>query len=457
LRHLRLFTLLFAASLPVVAACSTSSAGGDEPTDEATSDLVQFPAAAFGAAPVLTYGATSAPIVYTNGNWGVIRWNGTAGDDFVATVAATTPDRTPRAYLVEKRPDGKFVAILSGTSSVDGLVRAKLAKTQEYFIVFREFSRRNATFTVKLDLAGALPAACSGTPLLENGIIDRTPQAENPALNVTGVWETSIRRCNVATGCADPVKQRNENAALAMTKRNDGKWVIGTYFSAEHDGTTGELNGSATVTADDGRGILVALTGAATTGCLSVSGSGRNEIDAVTYYDVSVTYRASTPAVAARTPYPATPPDTECDGQALIPDEDLLSRFPRGTASVQLGQQTIYEDQQYCHPQTGCRPWTRGPANILGGQRYLRATAVVLGADSLGVQFWNSYNQTSSANMAVADGTIAVTTDQLLRGGAAANVSSVSDTHLQVKESAPFTQGAYKYRRYVCIPILPHP
>jgi hypothetical protein len=458
LRHLRLLTLLCLTSVPVFAAACSAPTTADETTDEATSDLVQFPAAAFAAAPVLTYGATSAPIaVPSGGGWGVIRWKGTANDEFIATVTATTADRTPRAYLVEKRADGKYVAILSGTSSVDGLVRAKLANTQEYFIVFREYSRRIATFTVKLEQAGSLPAACSGTPLLEQGIIDRTPQAENPALNATGVYETSVRRCNVATGCADPVKQSNPNAAMSMQKRaSDGKWIISSPFSAEHDGTTGALTGTANVTADDGRSIPVALTGAATTGCVSVSGGGRSTIDPITYYDVQVTYRATTPPVAARTPQPATPPPTECDPEALITDEELLSRFPRGSASVVLGQAYINEDQQYCHPQTGCRPWARSQANINGGARYVQATAVVLGASSLGVKFYNSYNGNIATTMAVEDGTLAVTSDLLIRGNVA-NTSTVSDTHLQVKETNVFVSGDYKYRRYVCIPIPPHP
>lgn len=457
MRHLRLLMLLGLTSVPVFAAACAAPTAANESTDESASDLVQFPAAAFAAAPVLTYGATSAPIAYSSGNWGVIRWNGTAGDEFIATVTATTADRTPRAYLVEKRADGKYAAILSGTSSVDGLVRAKLANTQEYFIVFREYSRRVATFTVKLEQAGALPAACSGTPLLEQGIIDRTPQAANPSLNATGVYETSIRRCNVATGCADPVTQSNPNAAVSMNKRADGKWVIQSPFSAEHDGTTGALTGSANVTADDGRSIPVALTGAATTGCVSVSGGGRSEIDAITYYDVQVTFRATTPPVAARTPQPATPPPTECDPEAIITDEDLLSRFPRGTASVLLGQAYISEDSQYCHPQTGCRPWTRSVANINGGQRYVQATAVVLGASELGVKFYNSYQGAIPATMAVQDGTLNVTSDLLIRGNNVANTATVSDTHLQIKETNVFVSGDTKLRRYVCIPIPPHP
>jgi hypothetical protein len=454
LRHLRILTLLCLTSVPVFAACTAPT--GQENTDEATSDLVQFPAASFAGAPVLTYGATSAAIATTSGTWGVVRWNGTTGDEFIATVTATTADRTARAYLVEKRADGKYVSILSGTSSVDGLVRAKLAKTQEYFIVFREYSRRVASFTVKLEQAGSLPTACSGTPLLEQGIIDRTPQAENPALNATGLYETSVRRCNVATGCADPVKQSNPAAAMTMAKRADGKWVINNPFSVEHDGTTGALTGTANVRADDGRNVPVALTGAATTGCVSVSGGGRSEIDAITYYDVQVTYRATTPPVAARTPQPATPPPTECDGQALIPDEDLLARFPRGTASVVLGSANIQEDQQYCHPQTGCRAWTRSVANINGGARSVQATAVVLGSSSLGVTFYNSYQGNIAATMALEDGTLAVTSDLLIRGNVA-NTATVSDTHLQIKETATFASGDYKFRRYVCIPIPPHP
>jgi hypothetical protein len=454
MRQLRFLAVLCLAVAPVAIGCSTSSASDE--TGEASSELVQFPVAAFAAAPLLTYGATSAPIAYKSGDWGVVRWSGTAGEEFVATVAATTADRTARAYLVEKRADGKYVAILSGTNSVDGIVRAKLGKTQEYFIAFREFSRRNATFTVKLDRAGALPAACAGAPLLEQGIIDRTPQAEVPALVLTGTYETNVRRCNVATGCADPVPSKNDNTNIGMYKRADGKWAVQNPFTAEHDGATGELKGSASVRADDGRTIPVALAGAATTGCVSLSGRGRNEIDPITYYDVEVTFRATTPPVAARTVYPATPPPTDCDGQAVIPDEDVLARFPRGSASVVLGQSSIMEDQQYCHPQTGCRPWARALAYINGGARSVRATAVVIGANTLGVQFLNSWSNQNSVSFALNDGTIDVQTDQLFRGNVA-NTSSISDTHLQVKETNVFGAGDVKSRRYVCIAIPPHP
>jgi hypothetical protein len=457
LRHLPFLSLLCLASFSTLAACTADPA--DEDVGEVSSELVQFQASEFVNVPLLTYGATSAPINYTRNDWGVVRWAGTAGDEFVATVTATTADRTPRAYLVERRADGKFVAILSGTNSVDGIVRARLERTQDYFIVFREYSRRNATFTVKLERTDALPASCSGTALLEQGIIDRTPQSQVPSLAATGVYETKIRRCNVATGCTDPIQQRNENQAIAMVKRsNDGKWTIGSPFTADHDGTTGELRGTANVRSDDNRNIAVTLTGAATTGCVSLSGRGRNEIDPITYYDVEVTFRATTPPVAARTAIPLTPPATECDGQALIPDEELLARFPRGAASVRLGVGTIQEDQQYCHPQTGCRPWARTAASINGsGARTITATAVVLGRDSIGINFVNNWNGQASTNFLLDDGTINVTADQLLRGSAVLNTSSVSDTHLQVKETSVSVQGDNKYRRYVCIPIPAHP
>jgi len=428
-----------------------------EDVGEVTSDLVQFDASHFTGAPSLGYGDTSAPIETSRTKWGVVKWTGAVGDEIVATVAATTPDRTARAYLVEKRADGKYVAILSGTQSQDGLVRAKLDKAQQYFLVFRDYSRRNATFTAKLERAGGMPAGCTGTPLLESGIVERTPQASQPALSATGVYETNVRRCNVATGCTDPVKVRSESTAITMTKRADGKWVIGSPFSVEHDGATGELKGTAQVRADDGRSIPVTIAGAATTGCVSVNGRGRTEIDAITYYDVDVSFRATTPPVAPRTPYPLVPPAAECEGQATIPDEEVLARFPRGAASVTLGQATIMEDVQYCHPQTGCRDWQRTPANIAGsGPRVVRATALVLGRDSIGVSFYNNYSGQTSASFVLDDGTIAVTADQLVRG-AVANSATISDTHLYLRETNVFTQGEYKYRRYVCIPIPAHP
>lgn len=448
--RLRSFFAVLALSGLSVVACSIDAVDAGEDVESESSELVQFPAAAFVNVPQLTYGQTSGEIEYKRGRWGVIRWNGQAGDEIVATVTATTPDRRARAYLVEKR-DTRYVAILSGTNAVDGLVKAKLEKTQEYFIVFREFSRRVATFTVKLERAGALPDGCAGNPLLEQDIVDRTPQAQNPALSATGVFESTIRRCNVATGCANPVVQRNANAPLTMTKRNDGKWIVSTSgISAEHDGTTAELKGTINVRSDDNRNIPVKLEGAATTGCISLAGRDRQEIDAITYYDVEVTFRATTPPVAERIAYPATPPDAECDNQEAIPDEELLARFAPGAATANLGSAYIMEDQQYCHPQTGCRPWTRA-ANV--GR--LTATAHVLGRDQIGISFVDASNR-RSATFVVEDGTVNVTNDVLGRGNAA-NTSRVSDTHLLVKETNVFASGTTKARRFVCIPIPPHP
>lgn len=455
MNRIRLFAFLCLASLPSVAACAATPA--DEDVEEIENALVQFAASHFAGAPALGYGDTSAAIETSRTKWGVIRWNGATGDDVVATVAATTPDRKPRAYLVERRADGKYVAVLAGTQSTDGLVKAKLDKTQEYFIVFRDASRRNASFTAKLERAGGLPAGCSGSPLLEPQIIERTPQAQNPAISTTGTYKTSIRRCNVATGCADPVEVTNPNTSIAMIKSN-GKWVIQTPFSVTHDGATGELTGTANVRADDGRNIAVVITGAATTGCISASGRSRSEIDAITYYDVDVSFQAATPPVAPRTVYPLTPPPTPCEAQEPIPDEEVLARFPRGAASVLLGQATIIEDQQYCHPQTGCRAWTFGPANPgNSGQRIVQATAHVLGRDSLGISFYNNYSGAHSAKFTLDDGAITVTADQLLRANGVRNTASISETHISLKETDVSVQGEWKYRRYVCIPIPPHP
>jgi hypothetical protein len=438
--------------LAITSAAFACSAPQDlEEVGEVADELVQFPAAAFAGAPSLSYGNTSAAIATSRTVWGVVKFNGAQNDEIVATVAPQAPDRLARAYLVEKRPDGKYVAILSGTSSVDGLVRATLASTQTYYIVFRDYSRRNASFTVKLETAGGLPAACSGPALLNQGLVDRTPQAQNPGISVTGQFKSTIRRCNVATGCGDPVVQNNANSAASFARASDGKWSVNGAFTATHDGATGDLAGSASIRADDGRNISVALTGAATTACVSVSGRNRTNIDAITYYDVEVTYQATTPPIAARTPIPATPPAAECDGQAAITDEEVLARFPRGTAQLTLGQASINEDRLYCHAETGCQAWSRGPTGYT-----LQAWANVLGASSLGVSFYN--HGASHGPWALEDGTVAINGDVLRRSVPNTTyTSSISDTHLLVKETNVYTQGDYKYRRYVCIPIPPHP
>ncbi len=432
-------------------ACTVS--GEEEVTNE-ESELVQFPADVFAAAASLNYGDTSPVITYTRASkWGVVKWNGTAGDEFVATVKPTAADRLARAYLVEKR-DTQYVAILSGTSSVDGLVKAKLEKTQEYFIVFREYSRRNASFTVNLARAGGLPAGCTGTPLLEQDIVDRTPQAQEPGITFPGVYETSVRRCNVATGCTDP-RVVNLPAANASFTKNGVKWMLSGVGTIAHDGATGELKGTVSVTADDGRGIAVDVTGAATTGCVSFAGGKRVEIDAITYYDVQATFKATTPPLAPRVAYPATPPATPCDGQEVIPDEEVLARFQRGASNVTLGSASVVEDQQYCHPQTGCRPWQSVPG-VAGN---VTAAAQVLGRDRLGMVLVNNYWARQTSVVELNDGYFTPAGFDVLRGtaiAAPAQTASISDTHVNVKESM-VTAGTVKSRRYLCIPIIAHP
>jgi hypothetical protein len=445
------------ATLPAAFACSEAPAAGED-VDAAESDLVQFDASQFTGASAISYGNTSGAIATSSTKWGVVRWNGASGDDVVATVTATSADRVPRAYLVEKRADGKYVSVLSGTQSIDGIVRAKLDKTQSYFIVFRDRSRRAASFTVKLEHGAALPAGCTGTPLLGPGIIARTPQATTPYLYVTGVYESNIRRCNVATGCTDPVKQRNENAAFELTRGSDGKWTGGTPIQLTHDGTTGALQGSASVYADDGRSTTVAMTGAATTGCISMSGRTRSAIDALTYYDVDVSFLATTPPVAPRTAYPAKPPATECEGQTPIPDEEVLARFTPGNAELTLGVGQLMEDTQFCNPETGCEPWKRAPSP---GNVWVYATALVTGHDALAIRF--DHANSAVTTFPLDDGTLALGGEPVLRPGSTIkNAATISDTDLDIKETTVFSTtdgsgGTFKARRYACVPIVAHP
>jgi hypothetical protein len=453
---------LLASTAPLVA-CSASEQEEEE-VGEVEGELVQFPASAFTNAPSISYGSTSADIATSRTKWGVVKFSGSKDDAFLATVNATVADRMARAYLVEKRSDGKYVSVLSGTSSSDGLVKGKLAKTQTYFIVFRDYSRRNATFNVKLEKQSAMPAACNGgSPLLNKGFVDRTPQAQEPSISIQGTFKSSVRRCNVATGCAAPVV--NEYAApLSFSRRTDGsgKWVGSGWFDVEHDGATGDLTGKTSVSADDGRSIEVSLTGAATTTCVALSGGARNEIDGITYYDVEVTYSGTTPPVEARTTHPASPPAPECDGDPSITDEELLARFEPGEATRVLGAGPVKEDSQYCHPETGCEPWARN--DVRKGYSYstysfsLDATAHVLGASSIGLVLRDTYTNLGTQTLAVEDGVITVNEDVLSRAQPNTKYTGeITDTHVLVKEKTVFKDGDRKYRRYVCIPIPAHP
>ena len=88
----------------------------------------------------------------------------------------------------------------------------------------------------------------------------------------------------------------------------------------------------------------------------------------------------------------------------------------------------------------------------------LRATAVVLGASSLGINFYNTYWGGTSANFPLEDGVITINGDVLKRDVAGTtNTAQISDTHLLVKETNVYKNGDWKWRRYVCIPIPAHP
>ncbi len=465
----------------VVAACSVAD---DTETSPEESGLVQFPATAFANAPLLTYGNTTQPIAYTQATgWRVVRWNGAAGDELVATIAPTTADRVARAYLVEQR-GSQYVAILSGTQSIDGVVKAKLEKTQEYFIAFREYRRRNASFTVSLAKTAGLPTGCTGTPLLAQGVIDRTPQAAEPGLELSGTFQSSIRFCNAGSGCADPVTVKAlTHDRLTSEYNGDGRvellgGVSGNSWSLEHNATTGELAGKASVDTGGGyRKVSVDIKGAATTGCISFAGGTRVEVDALTYYDVSVTFTGSTPPVAPpRIAYPATPPPAECEGQPVIADEEVLARFPPSTSSVELGKSTSFViDSQSCHPQTGCTPWRREV-----GVKYLDAwtmsvSAYLVSTSSLGIKlsgsYWgaNNYGRYESLKLEesaeLQDGffTPAGSRDVLYGGADMAQTGSISDTHVFVRDvklwttTSSYSSLISTSRRYACVPIIAHP
>src|SRR5262249_26347551 len=147
--------ILFSALL---AGCAL---GSSDPTDDVANELIAFPADAFQDAPILqSYGMITTPIRTTATQWGVVGWNANAGDEIIATVTATSPGNGPRAYLVEKREDGRYVSIFTaswgrpegGLDRSSAYVRTKLQRTQTYYLVFRENNHHDASFIAAVDL-----------------------------------------------------------------------------------------------------------------------------------------------------------------------------------------------------------------------------------------------------------------------------------------------------------------
>jgi hypothetical protein len=333
----------------------------------------------------------------------------------------------------------------------------------------------HASVPVNLAEAADLTAGCTGTPLLEQGLIDRTPQAAEPGFALSGAFESSVRRCTVGSGCTKPITvKKQDHSSLRKTHDQSGRWKFSGWSgpnecSLEHDGTTGKLAGATSVQADDGRTIRVDLEGAATTGCISFAGSRRVEVDAVTYYDVSVTFTAPTPPVAPRIAYPATPPPAECEGQPVITDAEVLARFSRGASSVELGKsESFATDWQWCHAQTGCSPWKREVWVNDGEHWKMSVSANLITASTIGITLSASRWSSLSVGHALAreesgvlkDGRFAPAGvwDVLHSSGDVAQAGSISDTHVFVRDvnltTARDGDGRASSRLYACIPII---
>lgn len=449
----RTIAFVCVASLPsLIAACSSPDA--EDGVDELDGALVQFDAPYFTEAPTLTYGEKSPPIETSRTKWGAIRWDGFVGDAIVASVEATMPDRMPRTYLVERRADGKFVSVTAGTQSADGIVRATLARTGEYFIAFRDSNRRNATFTVRLERANVRPQACTGKPLVLAGIVARTRQGDDPGrvgLTTSGTFRTTVRRCNASTGCDEPFSREME-MDLKLSKIND-TWTLESASEPSTQATldvgTGALHGVVSVPTGANHVRSVEFRGMATTGCISFSSRQRLSIDKNSYHDVELDFMATTPPVQPRTTYPQVPPQIPCDGERPLPDVELLGRFPAGASEIPLWVGEIMKASQICHPLTGCRPWEVRRVGYIGG------TVNVLEPNQLGIKL-------GGRTYVVDDGIIDIPSgDKVFQNRSVDVIATISDKHLLIKEADVYTQGEFdgeeKSRVYTCMAVPPHP
>lgn len=436
--------------------CSPTTAG----TEEASAELVSFPAEAFASAPVLPgYGVTSAPIATSAAAWGVVAFDGKAGDEIITFVQSMTEGKGPRSYLVEQREDGEYVSIFTGSWGLPSgghepsvsYVRTKLARTQRYWVVFRENDREDATFAATVDLESSVPTACNGEPLLTKQIAERTPQGSAPTLTVTGRVQTLIRRCNAAAGCGDIAAFLVPDREVTFKRAADGHWTTTGSFELDHDRTTGKLRGTKTMTTAEVEHVPVDITGIATTGCVAAWGKATAPVDDTTYDLVETRFFALTPPSAPRVPVPDEPPAPGCEESTLLGDEELLGHFWPGTGYLPLGSGTVEEASQVCDPDTGCAPWSsRSLSDAPTIAAELRATS----ASTLAVSF-RTASQTFP-NASIDDGHVTVGHDLFGRGESALT-GRIGPTHLVVKETKAFVRGNTRQRRHACFTVPPVP
>jgi hypothetical protein len=447
--------LMLAAAL--AGGCGLSRSEG---VDDAAAELVDFPAAAFASPVVLPgYGVTSAPIATSRTTWGIVAFDGRAGDEIITVIHSVTEGKGPRSYLVEKREDGAFVSIFTGSWGLPsgGLdptisyVRTKLARTQRYYLAFRENDREDASFTATVDLESALPPVCDGDPLLDKQIAERTPQGETPSVTIEGRIQTLVRRCNAAAGCGDIAAFVVPDRKITFTRGEGGHWSTTGVLSLDHDRATGKLRGTKMMTTADVVHVPVDLTGVATTGCVAVWGKATAPVDDTTYDHVEMRFIGLTPPPSPRTSVPTEPPSPSCEGATTLADEELLGHFWPGTGYLPLGSGTVEEASQVCDPDTGCKPWSvTGLSAFPSIAAELRATS----ASTLAVSFRTSSQTFPSAP--IDDGVVTVHHDLFGRGEVALT-GSISPTSLVVKETKVFTRGNSRQRRHACFSLPPPP
>lgn len=233
--------------------------------------------------------------------------------------------------------------------------------------MYRTVPRADATFSVKLEKASGLQGCADAgqTPSLQS-LAGAVSSGEVPQYDSVRHVTVERRSCTYATGCVVtkqfPVRVPSfsyvavkNGATFAVESK-----IVGTSATLSSSGT---LSGSIAVLRDDRSSQLVFVPIRGTVGptCMSIEESSlKIPVDNETYIEFLI--RAQSPSsggLPSNAHAPAGPlavnPELE-----TIPDEDVLSRFPRGATTITfpraqaLNQGVSVGEQRYCHPLTSC-------------------------------------------------------------------------------------------------------
>lgn len=354
--------------LLTVAAAACATEVPEEETQAAEGEIIRFPTAVFTNAGTITYGQSLSGLAFAPADqFLALKFNAAAGDRVIATV-----DASPKKSIVyvARKQGNEFRNVKAGGTggNAPNTVTHTTDVAGEYFLVFRTVPRSPATFKATLDLTQPSSQTCpnAGVVPTVQDLAAASPAGQPAQRTARGYATIERRNCTFATGCG-PVTATTQVALPYFdykAVKNGAQWtvdrkIVTTNQPKANLDAQGALSGFVDWT---GEGVSVPIKGSQGPGCAVITETFLKVAkDSAEYTEYRVVPDVA-PGPWRTTPHDPAPALVSAPVIEPISDEEVLSRFPRGSATLAFPQrQTLRFGTganggavRECHPLTSC-------------------------------------------------------------------------------------------------------